>query len=301
MSAPTGTQYELVHAAQRAVVTERGAGLRAYQVDGVDLVTTFAEDQYPDGCQGLQLMPWPNRIRDGRWFLNGVEQLLPINEPERHNAIHGLVTDRFFTVVAQDEASITQRLLLEPSPGWPGTLELLVTHTLGDAGLGVEVTATNLGEVTVPFGYAAHPYLTAPDGAALDDCRVVLPFSQRLTSDERLLPVELHDVTGSSLDRRSPAPLAGLGLDDAFTSPVTVDGIWEAVVSGPQTSTVLWADQDMAWLQVYTPGDRASIAVEPMSCGPNAFNEGPTHADLTVLATGERTHLRWGVAHRVLV
>lgn len=300
MNAPTGTQYELVHDDQRAVVTEVGAGLRSYVVGGRDLVSTFDEDQPPFGCQGQHLMPWPNRIRDGRWVLDGQPQQLPVNEPERNNAIHGLVRDLPFTVVAQTPDSLTQRVVLEPSAGWPGTLELVVTHTLSEAGLGVDVTATNTGEVTVPFGYAAHPYLVAPDDEPLDDCLFTVPFDDWLESDDRLLPVARHAVDGSAMDRRLPAPLDGAELDTAFTAPVAPDGVWEVSLAGSRSATVVWGGPGMDWVQVFTPVDRQSVAVEPMTCGPDAFNEGPTHQGLVRLAPGERTSTTWGIARRVL-
>lgn len=295
MTAPTGAQYTLTLGSQEAVVTEMGAGLRSYRVDGVEVVTTFAEDQWPEGCQGQQLMPWPNRIRDGRWVLDGIEQQLEVNEPERGNAIHGLVKERMWTLVEQDDDHVTQRVLLEPEPGWPGTLELLVTHQLSEAGLAVEVQARNLGAAPIPFGYAAHPYLLPPDGSSVDDCSLFLPFASRLEVDERLLPVALRDVAGTLFDRRNDSPLAGLELDTAFTECQLDGPRWEARLVGTRHRTVLWGDETMGWVQVYTPGDRASVAVEPMTVGPDAFNEGPTHDDLVVLAPGERFTCRWGL------
>ncbi|MEL4357459.1 MULTISPECIES: aldose 1-epimerase family protein [unclassified Luteococcus] len=302
MSAPTGTQYTLSLGGQQAVVTEMGAGLRSYAVDGRELVTSFAESTRPQGCQGQQLMPWPNRIRDGKWSLDGADFQLPVNEPERGNAIHGLVKDRMWTLVDQAPEHVTQRLLLEPEQGWPGTLELLLTHQLSEAGLGVEVTARNLGTAAAPFGYAAHPYLLPPDPqVALDECVLVLPFAQRLESDERLLPVALHDVAGTTFDRRGPLPVAGLELDTAFTSPVLADGQWQAQLAGGDSRTVLWASPELGWVQVYTPGDRASIAVEPMTVGPDAYNPGPTHDDLVLLQPGESFACHWGLRRELVL
>ncbi|MGO4955666.1 aldose 1-epimerase family protein [Luteococcus sp. Sow4_B9] len=291
---PTGIQHELVHGNQRAVVTELGATLRSYEVDGRPIITTFDVTHSPLGCQGQHLMPWPNRVRDGRWVHEGVQLQLPLSEPERHNAIHGLVCWVPWTTVAQDDASITQRYLLHPQPGWPGVVELLVTHSLDQTGLRVDVVANNVGDVTVPFGYGAHPYLQAPE-ENLDDCTLQVPFEQLLTVDQRLLPVALRSVEGSVADLREGPLLAGVRLDTAFTEPVQVDGRWEVRLSGRRRCTVLWGDQAMPWLQLYTPGDGRSVAVEPMTCGPDAFNPGPTHADLVHLAPGQVAHCSWGL------
>ncbi|WP_420175487.1 aldose 1-epimerase family protein [Luteococcus sp. OSA5] len=294
MTAPTGAQYTLTLDDQEAVVTELGATLRSYRVQGRNLVSSFEETHSPLGCQGQHMMPWPNRIRDGRWVHDGVQLQLPLSEPERNNAIHGLVCWVPWTTVAVDETSITQRYLLHPQPGWPGVVELQLTHALGSEGLRVEVQATNVGEVGVPFGYGAHPYLVAP-GQALGECTLQVPFEQLLSVDARLLPVELLDVEGSVADLRTARLLAGIGLDTAFTRAQRHDGRWQVVLSGAEHRTVLWGDEKLPWLQLYTPGGGRTIAVEPMSCGPDAFNPGPTHADLVQLAPGEQFRCSWGL------
>ena len=65
---PTGEQYEIVFGGHRAVVTEVGATLRSYAVDGVDVVRGFGEHESPRGGQGQNLLPWPNRIRTAITF-----------------------------------------------------------------------------------------------------------------------------------------------------------------------------------------------------------------------------------------
>ena len=59
-----------------------------------------------------------------------------------------------------------------------------------------------------------------------------------------------------------------------------------------------WADETMNWLQIFTGGPYRdwSIAVEPMTCGPDAFNEGPTHGALRVLAPGHTFVGQWGIS-----
>ena len=88
---PTGDQYEIAAGGRVAVVTEVGATLRSYAVDGRDVVRGFGADEVIHGGRGQQLLPWPNRIRDGRYTFEGATQQLALSEPDRHNAIHGLV------------------------------------------------------------------------------------------------------------------------------------------------------------------------------------------------------------------
>lgn len=293
---PTGAPYTLRHGDQEAVVTQQGATLRSYRVGGVEVLAGFGDEQMPTGCQGQHLMPWPNRIRDGRYEFNGATQQLAINEHERGNAIHGLVSWLAWEVMAHSENSITQRVLLLPQPGWPGVCGCTVRTSLSDEGLTIEVDAMNMGRQPFPFGYAAHPYLRLPSGTS-DEWEVRLPFGQWLETDTRLLPLQLHPTAGSERDFSQGRPLGRQHLDTAFASPTT-DGGWEASISHEGRTVVLWADASLGWLQVYTPGDRASIAVEPMSVGPDAFNPGPTHDDLEVLLPGQRTTHRWGLRVR---
>ena len=298
---PTGIQHVLVHEDQLAVVTELGATLRVYRAGGRDVVAPFDQAASPFSSQGQQLAPWPNRIGDGHWVFDGEDHQLPLSEPERGNAIHGLVRWLPWTTIDKSVNRVTQRVLLAPQPGWPVPLELAITHQLDDAGLTVEVCARNVGARPVPFGYAAHPCLLPPDEALeVDEMSLVLPFEEWLEADARLLPVALHPVAGTRHDLRRPTPLGGQQLDTALTHPVT-DGGWQAELVGREHRTVLWADERMRWVQVYTPGDRGSVAVEPMTIGPDAFNQGRTHHDLAVLAPGAELGCRWGLRREPLV
>nr|WP_231980751.1 hypothetical protein [Tessaracoccus coleopterorum] len=63
----------------------------------------------------------------------------------------------------------------------------------------------------------------------------------------------------------------------------------------PGHRVVFWADATQPWAQVYTNPTRDAMAIEPMTCGPDAFNEGPTHDSLTVLQPGETTTSVWGI------
>jgi aldose 1-epimerase len=89
-----------------------------------------------------------------------------------------------------------------------------------------------------------------------------------------------------------------MALDTAFTDLVRdADRRWRVRVEREERYAELWADESMRWTQVFTGGPYRdwSIAVEPMTCGPNAFNEGPTHADLVRLAPGDDFAAGWGV------
>ncbi|MCW2810148.1 MAG: aldose 1-epimerase family protein [Friedmanniella sp.] len=298
MTNPTGEQYEITLGTQRAVVTEVGATLRVYAVDGHDIVSGFEADEVVHGGRGMQLLPWPNRIRDGLYTFAGQPQQLDLSEPKRHNAIHGLARHVAWTVVEQTADTITQQVRIYPQPGWPGTLEAQITHQLTIRGLSVTVRATNIGDTDVPYGYAAHPYLTVGEDR-VDEIAVTMPANSYLDVDDRLLPVQVRPVAGTPQDLRSGDLLGDRVLDTAYTDLAReADGRWRIRLSRGDRHAELWGDAAMTWAQVFTGEDRRDIAlaVEPMTCGPDAFNEGPTHDGMIVIPPEKTFTARWGLS-----
>lgn len=286
---PTGVQHQISSGRYGAVVTEVGATLRSLTVDGEELLWTFAEDGVPRSSQGRQLVPWPNRIRDGRYSFDGVDYQLPITEVPRNNAIHGLGAGMPWRLVSHAEDEVILSATVFPQAGWAGVLEVTIGHRLSSDGLAVSVEARNVGSTRMPYGYGAHPYIKAD----LASTELGFTFTKELTvTPERLLPVDVAPLTPEH-DFRRRRPIGDAVFDTALTA---VEGPWRVeVVTGGRTVT-FWADETLPWGQVFTPPKRHAIAVEPMTCGPDAFNEGPTHADLIVLEPGERTHSAWGIS-----
>ncbi|MFX4270944.1 aldose 1-epimerase family protein [Propionibacteriaceae bacterium Y1685] len=293
---PTGAQYEITAGEVSAVVCEIGATLRTLTVGDHHLVHGFGADEVIDkACRGQQLLPWPNRIRDGRWTWQDVEQQLPLSEPERGTAIHGLVRWVAWDLVDHGLDQVTQRLVLRPQHGWPGTLEITLTHRVDRTGLTVELLVTNPSEVDVPFGYGVHPYLSVGEDR-IDEVELQLPAGAYLTVDDRLLPISVEPVDADH-DLRTPRLVDDLSLDTAFTQLESEAGRWEVRLRKGERHTTLWADDVFGWLQVFTgePTRQWGLAVEPMTCGPDAFNPGPTHDDLIVLRPRGRFAGSWGI------
>lgn len=294
---PTGEQYEITFGDQRAVVTEVGATLRHYSVGGRDVLRGFEPSEVVTGGRGQQLLPWPNRIRDGRYRFAGVDQQLALTEPTRHNAIHGLARHVPWTVVEQSGDAVTSQVRIYPQQGWPGILEARITHHLDETGLTVTVAVTNLGDDEIPFGYAAHPYLTVGE-TVVDDVAVTAPAGSYLEVDERLLPIRLHPVEGTPYDLRGGDQLGSRNFDTAFTDlTYDADGRWRVRLARGDRRAELWGDETMRWIQVFTGEHRRdlSVAVEPMTCGPDAFNEGVTRDGMIVLPAGGGWTGTWGI------
>jgi aldose 1-epimerase len=299
-AAPTGEQYEINSGNHRAVVTEVGATLRRFSVDGRDVVHGFDVTETIKGGRGQNLIPWPNRIRDGRYTFNGVTQQLALTEPARHNASHGLARYVPWVLVEQQADTVVNRVRIHPQPGWSGTLDATITHRISAEGLMVTVEATNLSDEELPFGYGAHPYLTVGE-SSVDEVALTVPAASYLEVDDRLLPARLSAVDGTVYDLRRSTVLGSANLDTAMTDLTRdSDGRWRIRLTLGDRYAELWGDETFAWTQVFTGGPNrdAGVAVEPMTCGPNAFNAGPTHDDLRVLAPQETFVGQWGITGR---
>lgn len=298
MKAPSGDQHVIESGGYRAVVTQSGGALRDLTFEGRPLIEGFAEDAMADGGRGQLLMPWPNRIRDGRYEFDGKAQQLALTEPSRHNASHGLVRWVAWTVVEKTADRVELAYFLPAQTGYPWSLDLRVAYTVGPEGLEVTQSATNLAGTAAPYASGAHPYLVAGPGPC-DTWTVTLPAATRLLTDgERLLPSGREDVTGTDADFRTPRVLGDNVLNHAVTDLVrSGDGrAISTLTASDGHGVALWVDEHHGWLQVYTGEDtrtpRASVAVEPMTAPPDAFNSGD---DLVVLAPGARFTARWGI------
>ena len=300
MVAPAGEQFEITGGGYRAVVVEGGGALRRLDFEGRPLVDGFAVDAMPSGGRGQVLVPWPNRIRDGRYTWDGAEHQLPLNEPEVANAIHGLVRFVPWSVVERSSDSIVLGYLLYPQPGYPFALRLQVGYALSADGLRVTTTATNEGDADLPYGEGHHPYLASP-GGRLDDDVLTVPAATRIVPDERLLPVGTEPVEGTPYDLRTGRRIGDLRLDDCVTDLARdAEGIAEVrLVDAAGRGAAVWMDASYRYLQLFT-GDvvepasrrRRGLAVEPMTCPPDALNSGEA---VRRLAPGESTTSTWGI------
>ena len=298
---PSGQQYVLTWGDQRAVVTEVGAGLRAYTVGDRDVVDGFAEDEMCSIGRGQVLLPWPNRIEDGQYEFAGRMHQTPISEPSRHNALHGLTRWVNWTAAERAEDRVLMSLLLHPQDGYPFTLRLGVDYRLSASGLTIRTTATNLGQQAAPYGAGHHPYLTV--GTLIDRALLKMPALMRLELNERLIPTgRVLPNRGTAYDFLELRPIGSLRMDTAFANLVPdTDGLVRVHLQAPggDPRVTLWMEPVYRFLMVYTPDaipDRArrrrSIAIEPMTCAPNAFRSGD---GLIVLQPGESSTGNWGI------
>ncbi|WP_228489216.1 aldose 1-epimerase family protein [Raineyella fluvialis] len=308
---PTGRQFTIAYGDQEAVITERGATLRAYRVGDRDVVVPFGEDELPPIVHGAILLPWPNRLADGRYRFDGVTHQLPVNEPERDTAIHGLVNERAWTCLEHSDSGVDLALDLTPVPGYPFRLAVQVSYRLTADGLTIRLTTTNTGAARAPYGVGFHPWLS-PGAASVDDCLLQVDASAWVRPDERLLPAAVEPVP-ESYDFSTSRRIGTVAVDDGFVAAVRdnpsagadVDGgrSWVRLAAPDGRTAAVWMDRPLGHWQVCT-GDlpwagsyrRSGVAAEPMSCPANAFVTGDS---LAVLDPGATHSVTWGLVLEV--
>ncbi len=298
--APSGDQFEIRHGVQRATIVEVGGGVREYAVGDRAVLEPYPLAATCDGAHGTPLIPWPNRLGDGRYRFDGVDHQVALTEPDKHNAIHGFLRWRSWRAVEHQDHRVVVHARIHPLPGYPFTVDVRVAYELGPDGLAVATTATNLGADPAPYGCGQHPYLS-PGAGLIDDCTLELVGRTRIVTDpERQLPTGREAVEGTEFDFRQARRLGEQQIDHAYTDLGRDDeGRAWARLSGPDGRRVaLWVDEHHPYLELYTgdtltePRRRRGLGVEPMTCPPNAFQSG---RDVIRLGPGQSLTTTWGV------
>ena len=298
--AKSGEQWTIESDGHRAVLAEVGGVLRRYTAGEREIVDGFAEDEISPASAGQVLAPWPNRIRDGHYVFEGTTHQLPLTEPARHTAIHGLVNWSRWTLAERSGDAVTLAYDLPAQVGYPWSLSLRTWWSVGTDGLRCEQEVTNIGDANAPWGYSVHPYLQLA-GVAVDDIVLHVPGKSRILADGRLLPIGAVKVAGTEYDFTEPRRIGDAMLDTTFGDvDFDADGGSAVTIAAPDGSARIqvWGDASFKWWQVFT-GDalhgerfRRSVAIEPMTCPPDAFRSG---RDLIVLAPGESWSAVWGI------
>jgi aldose 1-epimerase len=298
---PTGDQYRITLGAQQAVIVQVGGGLRSYAAEGRAVLEGFPAEARADGGRGQLLVPWPNRIRDGRYRWADTEHQLGLSEVAKHNAIHGLLRWAEWSLQERTESRVTVGARVWPQPGYPFRLDVLAAYELTDRGLSVTITGRNQGDDPAPYGVGQHPYLGVCTDL-VDDAVLTVPAQRWVRCDDRGLPVATELVDGTDYDFRTARAIGETKLDTPYTA-LTRGQDGRAVVSlnarDGSSGVDLWIGEGADYLQVFSgdtlapPRRRTGLAVEPMSCPPDAFNTGE---GLVTLEPGAAHSLRWGVA-----
>lgn len=262
--------------ARLALAPRVGGAIASFTIGGRDVLRPMeagATDALASAC--FPLVPFCNRIPNGRFTLEGRDYVLPPNLGDHPHPLHGQGWRNAWTV----EAARGGEALLSythAADAWPWTYRAEQRFTLSEAGLRVELSVTNTSDRAMPAGLGFHPYFPAREGetltAANDGVWMI---------DEEVLPTTHHaGVWGP--DWASGAAVAGHDLiDHCYTG-------WNqrAVLRAPgQPDATITASAECRWLHIYIPPGEGFVCVEPCASRPNPFGEGET--GMVTLRPGE--------------
>jgi aldose 1-epimerase len=300
----TDAEWSLSAGPWRATVSPLGASLRRLWLERPgeaprDVLWGYMGEAKKGG-QGDVLMPWPGRIRDGRYGFQGRELTLPANDKQGPNAIHGFLRSRVWT--GDHDASTARfrtRIRANDHVGYPFELDVVVGYELLPGGLACAFVAHNPGTTPAPFGAGFHPYVLA-SGAAVDGVKLRCTAAH-VVETEGLLPTGRILEVPAGLDFRVPRRVGGTQLNHCFTGlGREADGFARVRVDDVE----VWMDKGFPYVVLYTgdalgPDARRALAVEPMTCATDAFNH--PKWGLRVLGPGEAMTATWGVALQSMV
>lgn len=248
--------------------------------------------------QGAKLIPFPNRINNGHYYFKGIKYQLPINEPEKHHSIHGFLFDKKMNIlekkVHDDRVLITMEYIYEGDmTGYPFIFELQIVYCLdSDNGFKCTTKITNIDKKSIPVGDGWHPYFKTE--GKVDDLMLELPSSKKVEIDANMIPTGKMEIfrkfsTPSKIGNMEFDTTLYLGDKEGRNSTFIYDtrndlkiNIWQETGKGKYN-----------YLQIFIPPNRESIAIEPMTCNINAFNN---NDGLIVLEPGESFLASYGVS-----
>lgn len=268
----------------KAVISlQEGARIAALIVSNKTIIKELPNFEYKDSYAASILFPFVSRIENGVYEFDGKTYQLDCNQAGI-NALHGLVYNKTFAVVHQEEtdsnATVTLRYTENnPPKGFPFKYELELTYTLSENNLGITIKATNLDTLPFPFTLGWHPYFYTEH---LAESVVKFSSHQQVAFDEKLITKELIPFTNEGV-----FAIENKQLDDCF---VMNDAVIEFETNEYQLK--ITSDASQNYLQMYTPPHKTLIAIEPMTGISNSFNN---TIGLQVLAPSKTFNITWNL------
>lgn len=246
-------------------------------------------------AKGAQLAPWPNRIQGASYEFQG-QTHNPVKNfrPQGGHAIHGLVMFETAKPVSKTPVDGILELGLS-SKGWTGyPFPVRMSFRFGlDAkdGFRMETEIENVGRGPCPVGHGWHPYFRLGD--SIKPNLLQLPDGKRLPMTPRAVP----DGTRETWNPFAKPARIGEDFLDACVELSSKSGkaVSRLVDVQQKLSLDVWQETGAGkygYVQVFTHPRRHCLAIEPMTCAPNAFQN---RMGLVVLKPGESLRAACGV------
>jgi aldose 1-epimerase len=257
-----------------ALRPEVGGSMASLTFDGTEALRTMAPGSAsPLDAACFPLVPYCNRIRDGRFRFGEHEVALPANFPPERHSIHGLSWQRPWQVESEAPNKCVIADEYEGDGPWPWAYRAEQRVRLGDKGCAVTLVLTNRGATPMPAGIGLHPYFRR--GA---EPRLRFAADHVLLSGPELLPTGVSALSSHFADFAAGAALPGETVDHCFAG-------WSGGATiEDKHGTIAIASSGAPHLHLYAPADGSALCLEPVSHTPDALNRAP--AEMIVLPPG---------------
>lgn len=259
-------------------IVTKGALLNSWQVMGHSKSMEIVEgndfskgwgDFEAGGFKGGKMSPFSCRIQNGQYTFEDKTYTIEKFYHEKH-ALHGILYDALFSVELTETDDQGAYLHLKyryeaTDKGFPFAYTVLIKwHLLKNNVVTAETIITNLTDSTIPMMDGWHPYFKLD--ASVNDTFIELKANGKIEYDEMLLP------TGKILDENEFAMRKKIGpihLDNCYLVNASAN---TCVLENEKFQLIVQPLMNYPYLQLYTPADRKSIAIENLSGIPNCFN-----------------------------
>ena len=214
---------------------------------------------HADQLACFPLVPYSNRVRDGRFAYGGEEIVLPRNHFDPY-PLHG---DGWTASWRAARISDREALLVhehESDAAWPWRYRAEQHFRLAADGLAIELGLVNRDARRFPAGLGLHPFFSRA-GA-----RLTASLTGVWRSDERRIPTRLEPVP-PEWNFSQPRSVEGLDIDHCFVG-------WngEAIIEWPHGALRISGGPGLDKLVIYVPPQQDYFCVEPVSNLNDGFN-----------------------------
>ena len=253
----------------------------------------------PLAMASFPLVPFCNRIRNGRAQFEGREIRFPPNHPaeDSPHPLHGIGWQRPWEVVSARDDEAVLALRVQAGPAWPWAFSARQVVRLTPDRLHVEISLRNEDTAAMPAGIGHHPYFPHTPGTRLQTGTQAM-----WEGDSEVMPTGLVD---SPVVRqlREGALLSQLHTDNNFTGwSREATFAWPADGDGPARGLVMQSEAPLDFFVLYCQKGYDYVCAEPVSQCTDWLNLADRYgADVlggTRLAPGETLTARFTLTPR---
>ena len=301
-SATTAITHSLgIGKSNQVEIIQQGAIVNSFKLwindTAIDIIKGFSNQQALDeqllkSYNSTRLAPFPNRIADGKYSFKGKTYQLAINFPQQGHALHGFMADAFYELHEQS----TNKLILVHQydgkhSGYPFPFRSEISYHLENNKLSCTTKLMNTGKSQLPYAEGWHPYFQL--GGRINDWHLRFPSKAEIEVDHRMIPNGRLTEYSVFHDWQL---IKSQKFDTCFVLSKE-QGIAKTSIQNPKLGIQVdvfqeTGDKQYNYMQLFTPNDRQSLAIEPMTCIPDVFNNG---IGLIQLAPKEELVLTWGI------